>query len=160
MIDNIEELVQQVSNLPDPVARTLAIDLVQAVMSLHASALERILELAPEVAGTLAGDEMVSRVLVLHGLHPEDFDTRFARALDKLQRYFGSRGARIEVLEAGPALVRLRFTGNRPGAAAAARQAIEDAVYEAVPEVGGLVVEGAEEHEPGFVPLTSLLATS
>ena len=44
--------------------------------------------------------------------------------------------------------------------APAARKAIEDAIYETVPEIGELIVEGAEEeHEPGFVPLASLLAT-
>jgi hypothetical protein len=159
MTGNIEELVQQVSSLPDPRARNLAIDLVQEVMSLHTSALERILELAPEAIPALAADELISRVLVLHGLHPDNFDTRLARALDRLQHFFDSRGAGIEVLEAGPDLVRLRFIGNRPGSAEAARKAIEDAIYEAVPEIGSLVVEGAGQHEPAFVPLSSLLAT-
>lgn len=155
----IDELIQQVTALRDPAARDLAIELVQAVMGLHASALERILELAPEAVPTIAADELVSRVLVLHGLHPDDFATRFARAIDHLERFFDSRGGRIEVLDPGPDVVRLRFTGNRPGAGAAARQAIEDAIYEAVPEAGELIVEGAgEEREPGFVPLASLLA--
>jgi hypothetical protein len=64
------------------------------------------------------------------------------------------------VLEAGPELVRVRFTGTRPGSRAAARQAIENAIYEVAPEIVELIVEVAgEEHEPGFVPLASLLAT-
>ena len=159
MTARIDELVQQLSEVADPASRALAIDLVQAVMELHASALERILQIAPEAADRIAADDLVSRVLVLHGLHPEDFATRLARAIDKLQRYFDSRGAGIEVLEAGPDVVRVRFTGTRPGAGRAARAAIEDAVYEAVPEVGRLAVEGTEEeHEPSFVPLASLLA--
>ena len=63
-------------------------------------------------------------------------------------------------VEAEPELIRVRFTGNRPGAGPAARKVIEDVIYEAVPEVGELIVEGAaEEHESGFVPLASLLAT-
>lgn len=160
MTEKIDELVQQVEMLRDPAARALAIDLVQAVMSLHASALERILEVAPEAASKIAADELVARVLVLHGLHPDDFTTRFARAMDRLQTFFDSRGAGVEVLEASPESIRIRYIAARPGSGAAARQTIEDAIYEAVPEVGSLVVEGAgEEHEAGFVPLASLLAT-
>jgi hypothetical protein len=53
----------------------------------------------------------------------------------------------------------VRFNGSRPGSGPAARKAIEDVIYEMVPEVGELIVEGAaEERESGFVPLASLLA--
>jgi len=161
-IARIDALVAEVQALADPAARAPAVELVQAVMTLHATALARMLEIvassAPETVEALGGDEVVSRMLVLHGLHPEDFDTRLARAVEKLERHFDSRGAGIAVLEAGRDVVRVRFTGNRPGAGPAARRAIEDAIYEAAPEVGAVIVEGAgEEHEPGFVPLASLL---
>jgi len=162
-IAQIDELLLKLDALPDRAARALALDLVQAVMNLHADALQRVLDIvtasAPEVVPELGGDELVSRVLVLHGIHPDDFETRFARAIDRLERFFDSRGAGIEVLEAGPELIRLRFTGRRPGAGPAAQKAIEDAIYEAVPEIGELIVEGIEApQEPGFVPLSSLLA--
>jgi hypothetical protein len=99
-------------------------------------------------------------VLVLHGIHPDDFETRVARAIDKLEHFFDSRGAGIQVLEAAPELIRLRFNGSRPGSGPAARKTIEDAIYEAAPEVGELIVEGIEmQQEPGFVPLASLLTT-
>jgi hypothetical protein len=163
-IARIDQLVASVQALPDPSARAVAVELVQAVMSLHASALERMLEVvatsAPEAVELFAADDLVSSVLVLHGLHPDDFETRLARAIDGLLRFFDSRGAGIEVLDAGPEAVRVRFTGSRPGAGAAARRVIEDAIYEAAPEVGELIVEGVEEEpEAGFVPLASLLAS-
>jgi hypothetical protein len=160
----IDELVKKVQALADPAARALAVELVQAVMELHASALERAMEIvaasAPDMVDALAADDTVSRVLVLHGLHPDGFETRVARAIDRLERHFDSRGAGITVLESGSDLVRVRFTGNRPGSGAAARQLIEDAIYDAAPEVGAVIVESAgEEPEPGFVPLASLLTT-
>jgi len=163
-IARIDELVQAVQALPDPRARELAVELVQAVMGLHAAALHRMVEIvsasAPGAAEAIAVDHLASRVPVLHGLHPDGLDTRLARAIDQLQRYFDSRGAGIEVLEAGPEVVRLRFTGSRPGAGASARRTIEDAIYELAPEIGELIIEGTEEeHEAGFVPLASLLAT-
>jgi hypothetical protein len=159
-IGRIDELILTVEALPDPAARAVAVELVQAVMSLHAAALERLLEtLDPAAVQAIAADEVLSRVLVLHGLHPDDCETRLARALDKLHTYYDSRGAGLEVLEAGRDLVRVRVTARRSGSASAARQAIEDAIYEAAPEVGGVIVEGGEEQAEGFVPLSSLLAT-
>jgi hypothetical protein len=157
-IAKIDELVREVQALADPRARDLAVELVQVVMNLHTTALERMLEVAaasaPEMAGAMAADDAVSRVLLLHGLHPDDFDTRLARAIDHLQRFFDSRGAGLEVLDARPELVQVRFTGK------AARRTIEDVIYEMAPEIGEVIVEiTGEEHEAGFVPLASLLAT-
>lgn len=160
-IARIDELVLTIQALSDPAARSAAIELVQAIMKLHAAALERMLEIAatPGTREALGADDLVSRVLALHGLHPDDFSTRLARAVERLQRHFDSRGAGLEVLEAGPELVRVRLTGRRRGAGAAAREMIEDVIYEATPEIGGLIVEGTEEEQqPGFVPIASLLA--
>jgi hypothetical protein len=161
-IARIDELLPRVQALPDAAARTLTAELVQAVMSLHAAALQRMVEIAatfaPDSLKAMGSDPLVSPVLALHGLHPDDFAARIARAIAKLRQYFDSRGAGIELLEAGPDLVRVHFSGSRPGSGQAARPVIEDAIYEAAPEVGSLIIEGAEDHEPGFVPLASLLA--
>jgi hypothetical protein len=161
----IDELVSKIETLPDPTARRAAVELVRAVMDLHAAALDRILEItavsAPQTIEALGADDLVSRVLVLHGLHPDDFHTRFTRAFEKLERYFDSRGARIELLEVTPGGARVRFAARRSGAGAAARQMIEDVIYESTPELGELIVEGIEEeHETAFVPLASLLRTT
>jgi hypothetical protein len=161
-IVRIDDLVRQIETMPDPAARAVALDLVRAIMNLYSEALQRIVatvaEAGPEIMPVLGADDAVSRVLVLHGLHPDDFHTRLRRTLEKLQRHFDSRGGAMEVLDAEPGLVRVRVSMRRAGSAAAARQLIEDAIYEAVPEVGDLVVEGvSEERESGFVPLAALL---
>lgn len=162
-VSRIEELIRQAEALLDPAARRTAIELVQAVLQLHAEALDRILEVASssgsrDVIETLAADDLVSSVLALHGLHPDSFDARIRRAMDKLRRHFDSRGSAIELLAAEPARVHVHFTGSRPGAGAAARRVIEDVLYEAAPEIESLVVDGADEpHEEGFVPLSALL---
>ena len=158
----IDELLQRIEALPDHATRAVAMDLVRAVMDLHGEALQRmvgiIAESAPDMLARMGADDAISRCLVLHGLHPADFATRLAGALDQLQRYFDSRGGSIEVLEAEPELLRVRVTAKRAGSSAAVRQVIEDAIYEAVPEIGDLVLEGVgEDHEAGFVPLSALL---
>ncbi len=162
-ISRIDELVARLQALPESSARLLAVDLVQAVMSLHADTIDRMLELvagsAPNALPAFGADPLVSAVLALHGLHPDDFETRFARVMDRLREYFDSRGAGIEVLDGSPERIHLRFQGKRPGSAPAARQVIEDAVYEATPEIAELIIEGLEEEvAAGFVPLTSLVA--
>ena len=161
-ISQIDELVVKLNGLADPAARAVTVELLRAVMNLHAEAFERVLEIvaasAPEIIAELGADELVSRVLALHGIHPHDFEVRFARAIDKLERFFDPRGAGIQVIEASPELIRIRFNGSRPGSGPTARKAIEDAIYEAVPEIGELIVEGIDvQQATGFVPLASLL---
>ncbi len=162
-IARIGELVRKTESLLDPAARAVAIDLVQAVMDLHASALERILELAARespsgnLTGAMSSDDLVSGILVLHGLHPDDLETRVRRTLQKLRVYFDSRGAGIELIGFKGEALQLRFVGSRPGAGTAAKQLIEDAIYEAAPEIATLTIEGIEERQDaGFVPLSAL----
>src|SRR5579885_2716236 len=104
-IARIDELVRRVESLPDAFARDAAVHLVQAVMGLHQSALDRIMEIVsagaagPAMVDALASDDLVSSVLALHGLHPDDVQTRIHRAIEKLQFYFDSRGAGATLLE-------------------------------------------------------------
>src|SRR5690348_7025854 len=99
-IARIDELVARLQALPESPVRILAIDLVQAVMNLHAEVIDRMLEIvsdsATSVVAEFGADPLVSAVLALHGLHPDDFETRLARVADKLREYFHSRGAGIE----------------------------------------------------------------
>jgi len=164
-IARIEELVRRIESLPDPSARRAAVDLVQAVMGLHEAALARMLEVVAAAGNgaatmeAMAADDLISSVLCLHGVHPDDVETRLRRAIDKLHRYFDSRGAGIVLLEFNPELVRVRYTGTRAGSGAAAKQVIEETIYEAAPEIVNLVIEGTEERDPGFVPLANLMAS-
>ena len=164
-IAHIDELVRRIEALPDPFARALAVDLVQAVMTLHASALRRILQILGSTSNeglvleAMTGDDLVSSVLALHQLHPDDCNTRVRRAVDRLRRFFDSRGVAITLLELSSELVRVRLTAQRPGAGSAAKQIIEDAISEAAPEIGMLLIEGIEEkRDPGFIPLSDLIA--
>lgn len=161
-IGAIEELVQRVESLPDRLARTAATELVQAVMGLHESALRRIVEIvstnSPVVLASLADDELVSSVLALHDLHPEDLEARIHRVMGKLHRYFDSRGGQIELIAMTPELVRVRVSGRNRSPES--KQMIEDAFAETAPEVTNVVVEGMEEErDAGFVPLADLVAT-
>ncbi len=89
-IDKIEELVRRAEALPDPKARGIAVDLLQAVLDFHAAGLERMMEIAADsgaageaIIERIATDDLTSSMLLLHDLHPDDLETRIERAVRK-----------------------------------------------------------------------------
>src|SRR2546421_6044964 len=79
-MQRVEALVAAVEQGKDPAARLAAQDLVPTLLDVHAAALARLLEFLPEAGlDACAADELVSHVLLLHGLHPWDLETRVRR---------------------------------------------------------------------------------
>jgi Fe-S cluster biogenesis protein NfuA len=154
-IARIDELVQQLEEVRDPVVRATGRELMQATMALHGAALERIVELAggsgdsgQALLEELARDELVASVLVLYGLHPVDLETRVGEALEKARPYLHSHGGNVELIgiDYGE-VVRVRLEGSCHGCPASSltlRTAIESAVKEAAPEITSIVVVGEE----------------
>jgi NifU-like domain len=149
----------------DPATRSAAKELIECLMELHGAGLERMLEIvsASGEAGTLAidslgRDELVSSLLVLYGLHPEDFETRVQRALDKVTPALRKRGAGLEALAAAENTVHLRITGS---GTQELEKMIREALLESAPDAIEVVIEGAEGQAGGsnFVPLASLQAS-
>src|SRR5579859_2700688 len=170
-IARIEGLVAAIETWPDPAARTGAPELLQATLELHGAGLERILDLAWDsgpagqaLITTCAADPLVARLLLLHGLHPADLETRVTQALDKVRPYLGSHGGNVELLGVADGTVHLRLQGSChgcPSSAMTLQLAIEEAIQEFAPDIAGLVVEGVVEPAPpappaGFIPLTQV----
>jgi len=159
-VEKIEELANRVRSLPDANARNAALELIQAVMDLHAGALERMLEITaaadPEskVIDAFVADDLVSSLLLLHDLHPLDLTARVQRALD--QPAFRARGAHVELVSIENDFIRVRIAGG-----AGLRNAVEQALSNAAPDAAGIAIEGGQEGAPAadFVPLAQLLAT-
>lgn len=158
MIEEIEKLVHRAESLSDPEARSVASGLLQAALEFHAAALERILEIAgKETVSRIAADDLAASLLLLHDLHPDDLETRVNRAIGKLQGMFLSLGVSLSLagIEAGS--VRLCFESNRTWPAAAVRDSVENAIFQAAPEIESVTIEGIKESVPaGFVPLSEL----
>lgn len=167
-IGKIEELVRRAESIADPTARSVAVELLQAALDFHAAALERILEIAADsgAAGEalidrIAADELTSSVLLLHDMHPDDLQTRVDRAVRKLQEMFASLGAKLSLAAIEPGTVRLHFDSARTWPGTAVRGSVENAIFQAAPEIESVVIEGLKESLPaGFVPLSDLLAGS
>ena len=168
-IRRIGEIVEQLESTADPNARAMAKELLESLMALHGAALERILELA---AGTgeageaiirkCGSDELVSSLLLLYGLHPDDLRTRVTRALEKSQSKVESHGGSAELIsinQDGVVTLRLNLKSSGCGSSASSvKSMLEAAVQDAAPDATSIVVEetSAALTRSGFVPLRQL----
>jgi Fe-S cluster biogenesis protein NfuA len=158
----IEELLGRIRSAGDPGTAETAEEVVRLVVELYGAGLERTVELAgPEVLDRLVEDELVASLLVLHGLHPRDTETRVVEALDKVRPYLGSHAGGVELLGVDPeGVVRLRLQGSCdgcPSSTMTVRQAIERAIEEAAPEVTAVEVENlTREREPELLQIKPL----
>ncbi|MDH6627746.1 hypothetical protein M2271_005575 [Streptomyces sp. LBL] len=138
----VEEVLDRLTASGDPAATVAAEELVRSLMDFYGAGLARILHLLSSAPGEpsagLLGDELVASLLVLHDLHPEDRDTRIARALDSVREHA------LDVVdfdeESGTLTLRARQTGgcgcgSGPGAGAGAREAAQAALACFAPEV-------------------------
>ena len=150
--DRIESLLQELGTVADPRIRAKAEELVRLLMELYGSGLARILEIVDDTGSTneifdrLAADDLVASLLVLHGLHPLNVETRIARALDRVRPYLGSHGGDVKLLGVNEGIVRLRLEGSChgcPSSTITMKLAIEKAIEEAAPEVVRIEVEGS-----------------
>ncbi len=152
LIGRVEGLLDRCESLPDPVARELALETVQAVLDLYGAGLERIVD---RVGGlqtmTLASDELVEHLLLLHGLHPVGVEERVRDALEGVKPYLGSHGGGVELVGVRDGVAVVRMQGSCEGCPASAmtlKLAIEDAVLKAAPDVERVEAEG----DPGVTP--------
>jgi hypothetical protein len=147
-IGRIESLVQQLEAVADPVVKAAAKDLVACVMDLHAAAFQRVVDVAARYgdAGSrlmdgLARDEAVSSLLILYGLHPQDFETRVHGALRNLQ------GVKLISMEEGRIVLRMEAHDR-------SESAVRLAVSTAAPDLVDLIIEGSVQSN--FIPLSAL----
>jgi len=168
-VQRIGGLVQEIEAIADPAVRANTKELVQALMDLHGAALDRAMEIVAAAGepgigliDQLGRDPMVSSVLVLYGLHPQDLDSRVLQAIDRVKPQLHKQGCEVELLELREGIVRLRAQtpAHACGSTAKTVQAtLEGAIYEAAPDISALTIEGLDEKPAaGFVALDKLMA--
>jgi Fe-S cluster biogenesis protein NfuA/nitrite reductase/ring-hydroxylating ferredoxin subunit len=127
-------------------AREGAEALVQTIVGLYGTGLERILEIVHESAGErsvefferFAADPFVEGLLCLHGLHPVAVAERVQAALDSVRPYLHSHegGVTIAGIEDGVVLLQLEGSCDGcPSSAATVKLAVEKAILGRVPEI-------------------------
>lgn len=154
-LERLDALIREAEHLADPAARSRFQQVVQAILDLHGSGLERLLEQVAEageagreVLDACARDPVVGGLLLLHGLHPLDVEDRVRQALEEVRPYLRSHGGNVELLELREGVVRLRLAGSCHSCASSAvtmQQTVEQAIYGKAPEVTAVEVETAAE---------------
>jgi len=127
------------------------------VAQLYGGALDRILEILVNAEATpliaeIVRDELVSSLLVLHGLHPDDLPTRVQKALDSVRPYLESHGGDVELIAVIPSegIVKVRLLGSCdgcPSSSVTLKLSVEQAIHESAPEIIDIQVEGYVEPE-------------
>ena len=168
-IQRIGGLVQEIESITDPAVRAATKDLVQSLMDLHGAALEKALEIVADagepgmsIIDRLGRDSLVSSVLILYGLHPEDIETRAVKAVERVRPQLRKQGCEVELLGLDDGAIHLRVeTGSHTcgSTAKTVHATLEAAMYEAAPDLSSLLIEGLEEKPAsGFVALDKLMA--
>lgn len=152
----IEELIKAVEAIGEEKIRAQTRELVEALLEMQGSAVERMLEIifasgaeGQTIIDQLGRDELVSSLLLVHGLHPLDLESRVRLALEKVAPRLAQHGGSVDLLGVTQeGVVRLRLEGNChgcPSSLLTLKFTIEEAIYAAAPDVISLEVEGTHE---------------
>jgi Fe-S cluster biogenesis protein NfuA/nitrite reductase/ring-hydroxylating ferredoxin subunit len=157
----MEALLGEIETLSDPNARSKAAEVVGVLLELYGEGLARIMEVVAEgeererTFDAFAEDELVSHLLLLHGLHPLDLETRVVRALEEVRPYLLSHGGNVELLGVEEGVARLRMQGSCsgcPSSTVTLKLAIEKAIQKTAPDLERIQAEGvAEEPRPTII---------
>jgi Fe-S cluster biogenesis protein NfuA len=148
LVGRVEALLAGIDGDPQ------AAEAVQALAALYGEALARMLAGADPLE-----DELLSHLLLVHDLHPVDVETRVRGALDEVRPYLGSHGGDVELLAVEDGVARLRLGGTCngcPSSTITLRNAIEEAVMRAAPELERIDADGVAAPEPALVQIGSL----
>lgn len=170
-VQKIGGLVHDLETIADPASRAAAKELVQLLMELHGTGLERILEIVfqsgnagSRIMDDLGQDQPVSSLLILYGLHPDELQTRVEHKLERIAARLHKMGAEAKLVSVndGDVRVRVRMEGHACGSTSRTVLAtVEEAIYEAAPDLTLLVVEGLEESpDSAFIAVEKLLGAS
>lgn len=158
-LSRVEDLIGALESTPDEGVREQVRELIQTLLELHGTGLEQILSVVYDagiggsaVIDELSRDQLVSGLLLLHGLHPLDLETRVRNAIEEVKPRLGLHGGSVELLGVNAeGRVHLKLQGNChecPSSRLTLRFSIEEALYAAAPDLTGLDVDGLPEEKP------------
>jgi Fe-S cluster biogenesis protein NfuA/nitrite reductase/ring-hydroxylating ferredoxin subunit len=158
LIDRVEDLQARLESSGDSPLRDLADALVSAVVQMYGAGLEHIIatlmasgEDGERTAAQLAGDPLVSTLLLIHDLHPVPLEQRVQDALDSVRPYMESHGGNVELLSLDHGVARIHLRGSCSDCSASSvtlELAIKQALEEMAPDLEGLEVEGIKAELP------------
>lgn len=167
-IRQLGALVGELDAMPGGGSNTAARELVQLLMEVHGTALNRLLEIVYEsgesgeaIIAKAGDDPIVRHLLVLYSLHPEPMESRVLKALDAAAPRLRKLDSEVELIGISEGAVQARVTTSGHGCGSTARSAqsiVEEMIYDMAPDLTSLEILGPiDEVSSGFVSLDSLL---
>jgi Fe-S cluster biogenesis protein NfuA len=161
----VEKLAAKLEQANDPETRATALELVKSVIELHGAALQSLIDRclsSPEgerVLEDVLEDNLVSSMFLLHSLHPDDLETRVLRGIESVRPYLKSHGGDCELAAVADGVVHLRLhgsCGSCPSSSITLKNAVEEALYQAAPDIKEIVAENAaaDPHPPNLVMIS------
>ena len=153
----IERLLADVRAMVGPVAWPRIEELVARLVAMYGAALGRLLVLVGEGGGLderlrarVTGDELVSGLLALHGIHPMPALERVRGAAERVRRALGAGAGAIDCEVDAHDVARLRLHGRWRCAVTRAMvdEALRGAVEEAAPDVAAVEISGVDWTAP------------
>ena len=160
-------LVGELDQMPGGGSKVATRELVQLLMEVHRTGLERIMELVFDsgkeqaAINRLGQDPIVRNLLLLYSLHPDDLETRVLQALEAVKGRLRKVDREVKLVSIHDGAVQLQVQTSRHAHGSKAkdvRSIVEGSVYDLAPDVASLTILGLEEESSGFVPLDVLLA--
>jgi hypothetical protein len=137
-MQRIEELIASVQDHGNAVVRASTVELVRSLLDLHRAGLSRMLKLvdaqngaAPFLFDQFVRDDLISRLLLLHDLHPTPLETRVCQALEHVRPLLELKCSSATLLEATHEAIRLHLVDCPEDV----RGIVEQAILEAAPDV-------------------------
>lgn len=157
-LQNLDATLREAERAADPAARARLQQIVQSLLELHGTGLDRLMEhiadsgdAGRKIFDVCARDDVVSGMLLLHGLHPLGVAERVEQALEAVRPYLRSHGGNVELIEVGDGVVRLRLKGtcnHCSSSSVTMQQTVEEAIYGKAPEITSVEVETTTEEMP------------
>jgi len=166
----IDQLIQQLQSSAGAGQWSQIEELVRALTDLYGAGLTRTVELAqhwvdPEESGaagefmaSLAGDELVASLLVLHDAHPDGLAVRAKRAVADTAPTILANGGQLRLAGVDPesGIVRVAVTGTGSGCGfdpAAVVDEVRQTLWDALPDASSIEVEMVVDQSPVATPV-------
>jgi hypothetical protein len=154
-LQRMQTAMTALHEIGDTKARSVAKDIVDALIDLHGLALARTMTVVMNsqdgrvLVERLAADDYVAAIMLLHGLHPDDPETRLRKKIGAMRPHWGVRGFRVELAEVSASSAKAQILWSNPIAdRRAVLVEVEAALTDAAPDLDAISVEEAAVAEP------------
>lgn len=159
----LETLLQEVAAFPDLQIRARVEELIQTLLEMYGEGLTRLLAITSQsdlsgedLIELFAKDELISALLLLHGLHPLETESRIRQALESVRASTQLHGAKVELLDIKDGVVSLRLAGSCQSCSASSnslRQHVEQVIYSVAPDLKEVRIVEDRPSQQAAVPV-------